>query len=73
MNQYFIENEADALARKALEFFTKGMARGDKTTPGKAFTSASRAIMRKRNFQDYTKQLIKKRARAILAKLLRTK
>lgn len=71
MDQYFIEDEANALARKAFEFILKPKARGKKPPlPGKAISSASWATIGGK-FKPETRALIKKRARAILKNLLK--
>lgn len=73
MDTFFIEDQANALARKAYEFITHQRQRGAKPqTPGKALVSASWATIGGK-FKPETRALIKKRARTILKKLLQVK
>lgn len=72
-DQYFIEDEANCLARKALGYLTKRQERGGKPiTPSKALSSASWATIGSK-FGFTTRRLVKKRALAILKKMLRQK
>ena len=72
IDQHFVEDQAYALAHKALEFISKPKARGEKPPlPSKALASASWATRLGTKFNSLVLRKNKKRALAILKDLLK--